>query len=291
MILKLSDRAPRGTLGHFGAAVFLVAWCAFSLAGAQEPRKTPPKYEPTEAGMKEHAAVVYAQIKALPGGDINSDGEVSKEECWAFVTALVLTEPDAILAAYPWVDANGNGELEAKEAFLFARGDYDFEKLHKHSEAEMKQAAKGGDEQKVAQFKQKMSTAEFATWHVILDRRAQLIAEAKKLPTAEFVRDVFDNTMKVVIAAGEFDKIAQGVKELAKLKKEVELLRSKAEHASSADKPKLETKAADLETHAAEGAAKLQTEITARIEKLDATGSTEEAARYRGLLKKLETLM
>lgn len=291
VILTQTARAPRGVLGRLGAAVLLVAWCGFSLTGAQE--KTPgatAKYAATEAGMRQHADVLFAHVKELPGGDINGDGQVTKEECWAFVTAVILSQPDAVLAEYPGADRNGNKQLEVPEAFFFGRGDYDFEDLHEKLGPEKKLLGEGQDEQKVQEFKQQMATAEYATWHVILDRRAQLIDSAKKLPSPEFVRKVFNNDMKELLATGEFEQCVQGVKEVAKLKQEAKKLRDKAAGASDAHKAKLEAKAGDFEQKAAQLTSKLQSEIAARVEAADANGATEDATRYRGLLKKLESL-
>lgn len=291
VILTQTERAPRGVLGRLGAAVLLVAWCGFSLTGAQE--KTPgatAKYAATEAGMRQHADLLFAHVKELPGGDVNGDGQVTKEECWAFVTAVILSQPDAVLAAYPWADRNGNKQLETQEAFFFGRGDYDFEELHEKFGPEKKKLGDGQDEQKVQEFKQQVATAEYATWHVILDRRAELIDSAQKLPSPEFVRQVFEHEMQKVLATTEFDQCVQGVKEVAKLKQEAKKLRDKAAGASDADKAKLEVKAGDFEQKAAQLTSKLQTAIAAGIEAADAKGATEDATKYRGLLKKLESL-
>jgi beta-lactamase regulating signal transducer with metallopeptidase domain len=291
LILTLPNRAPRGLLGRLGAVVLLVAWCGFSLTGAQEPVVgTKTKYEPTEAGMQQHAQALFARVKELPGGDINGDGEVTKDECWAFTTAVVLTQPDAILKAHPWADQNHDGQLEFEEAFYFARGDYDFQELHAKFKPDLKKADDSGNEAKKVQLKTKQTTAEYATWHVILDRRAKLIADAKTLPTPEFVRKLYDNEMKTLIANSEFDQLVQGVKEVAKLKDEAKKLQTKAGSAGPADKQKLEKKVQELETYVAELTSKLRAEINTRLAALDASGSTDEAARYRGLLKKLESM-
>lgn len=291
VILTLTNRAPRGVLGRLGAGVFLIAWCGFGLAGAQEaaPGAT-TKYEPTEAGMRQHADVLFARVKELPGGDVNGDGEVTKEECWAYVMAVILAQPDAILEAYPWADQNHNNQLEPEEAFFFGRGDYDFQELHQTFGPEKKKVSELGDKQKQQEFKQQVMTAEYATWHVILDRRAQLIDSAKTSPSPEFVRKVFDNDMKHLLADSEFDQLVQKAKEVSKLKQEAKKLRTEAATASAADKPKLEAKAVQLETHATEITGKLQAEVSRRLEALESGGPAEEVARYRGLLKKLQSL-
>ncbi len=291
MILTLPNRAPRGFLGRLGAVVLLVVWCGFSLTGAQEPAADAKvKYEPTEAGMRQHAQVLFAQVKELPGGDINGDGEVTKDECWAYVTAVVLNQPEAVVKAYPWADQNHDGKLDFEEAFYFARGDYDFKELEAKFKPDIKKADTTGNEEKKVQLKTKLSTAQYATWHVVLDRRAKLIADAKTLPTAEFVHKLYDGEMKTFIANSEFDQLVQGVKEVAKAKDEAKKLRTKLASAGTADKPKLEKKLQELETIAAEMTGKLQAEINTRLAALDAGGSTDEAERYRGLLKKLESL-
>ena len=291
VILTQPNRAPRGVLGRLGAAVLLVAWCGFSLTGAQEPANgAKTKYEATEAGMRQHADVLFAQVKELPGGDVNGDGTVTKEECWAFVTAVILSQPEAVLAAYPWADRNDNKQLETEEAFYFGRGDYDFEALHEKLAADKKKVGDGKDQQKVQEFKQKMATAEYATWHVILDRRAALVAQAKTLPSPEFVRKVLNNDMKELLAESDFGQCAQGVKEVAKLKQEAKKLRAKASGASPADKAELEAKATQFEDKATQLASKIEAEIGTHLEAADTKGATDEAARYRDLLKKLESL-
>jgi beta-lactamase regulating signal transducer with metallopeptidase domain len=291
LILTLPNRAPRRTLSRRVAMVLLVGWCGFSLTGAAElPSAAKMTYEPTEAGMRQHAQVLFARVKELPGGDVNGDGEVTKEECWAFVTAVVLSQPAETLKAYPWADRNHDGQLEFEEAFCFARGDYDMQDLYKKFEQDFKKTEGGRDEEKKVQLTAKLATAEYATWHLILDRRTRLVAEAKTLPTPEAVRKLFNNEMQSWIADSEYSQIVQRVKEVAKLKEEAKALRTQADSAGAADKPALEEKAAQLEGKAATITGKLQAEINARLEALDARGSTDEAARYRKVLEKLESL-
>ncbi len=289
VILTLPGHRPQGVLGRLGVAVFLAAWCGFSLAGADEA-KSKQKYEPTEQGMRQHADALFARIGKLPGGDVNGDGTVTKEECWAYVAAVILSQPDAVLAEYPWADESHDGKLEPKEALLFGRGDYDFRELHEKYAPEKKKVTTADDKQKQIAFKQKLATAEYETWHEILDRRAHLIDSAKKLPTAEFVRQVSKQQMQEVILPGELAQNTEGVTKLTQLKQEAKDLRTKAGTATGEKKAKYEAKAAELEQHAAERTGQLRAIITARLADLDTQGATEEAARWRDLLKKIETL-
>jgi beta-lactamase regulating signal transducer with metallopeptidase domain len=289
LILTLPNRAPRGVAARLAAGGFLVAWCSFSLAGARPPSDDGKlKYAATSAGMMEHARVLYGQVKQLPGGDVDGNDEVTKEECWAYVTAVVLSQPAEILKAYPWADQNRNQRLEPDEAFFFSCGNYDLEDLQAKFSQDLKRAVDSGDAEKETELKNKLMTAEFATWHVILDRRAQLIAQAKTLPTPEFVRRVFENEMQVAIANGQFEQCVWGVKEVARLKNEAIKLRAKAAE-STADKTALEAKAAAVEKEAADITSKLLTEINSRLAAPEGRGA-DETARYRGLLEKLKSL-
>lgn len=291
MILSHPNRPSRGSLARLAGAVFIIAWSGFTLAGAGEPAESvTPRYDNTEAGMRQHAQVLFDMINKVPGGDINGDGEVTKDECWAFVTAILRSQPEATLKAYPWADKNQDGKLDADEAFCLGRGDYDFEELYKTSGADQKKAEKEENPKKMQYLKQELVTQEYATWHVILDRRAKFVAEATPPPSPEFVRQVYETQIKPVLGQVAYDDCVRALRQVAQLKDKAHELRDKAAKASAGDQTELEAKAAQLEQEAAQLRLKLQQELESRLKEIEARGPAEHAAKYRDLLKKLESL-
>jgi hypothetical protein len=292
VILEANSRLRRRRIWGLLVAVSLVAWGGFVLTGpAQAQDKSDPndaKYLPTEQSMRAHAKEVFARINEYAGGDLNDDGEVTKEECWAYVTAAVLQNSAAVLAKYPQADQNKDGELEFKEAFLFARGDDVIEGLHKKLDSKKKALSETKDEEAVKEFKAKVYAAEMEAWHFILDRRDQLLDMMSTRPTVAQVEAATQEMIKLG-AKAEQDKLAGALARIAELEKEAQALLTKAAKADDATAAKLEAKAAKL----AEEAAKLREGVAAKLKDkiaaLEAKGEVAKAEELKAQLAELES--
>jgi beta-lactamase regulating signal transducer with metallopeptidase domain len=297
MILSLSDRRPRRSILRSPALIIVLLWTGFALSGAAEAQTKggckKVEYANTEQDRDRHAQVVFEQVKKFGTGDLNDDGQITKDECWAFLTAALLEMPEKVMRAYPEADHDQDGTLSKEEAFLFSRGDYDFEKLHQQVKKAVSEAKEAGDEAGAQALIEDLKVKECAAWHVILDRRADLLKMMKKPPSTEQVRLAAEESRK---AEQKMMKLQAGmpVKELALLKQQVEQLRAEAARLD-AEKARLKAekvlqKAEELEAKAADLKAKITAKLQAEIEKLEADGQAEKAAQLKQKLAELDQL-
>ena len=245
------------------------------------------QYANTTEDMNRHAQVVYKFVSAYPGGDVNGDGEVTKEECWAFVTAAVIGMPEKVLVAYPWADVNEDGKLDGKEAYLFQRGDYDLKKLGMQFKKQYAAAEQSGDEAEMQRIKQERSTAEIGAWHVILDRRAELLDLMDNPPAVETVQGVAKK-FKAEAKDGAAPKVTTALKDILSMRAKIVELREKAASVSGDEADKYLRKVNELLAKADEQTAKLSQHLQQEIASSEAAGETENVEYLRQLLSKLE---
>jgi len=295
MILTLSDRRPRRSILHLPVLLLVLLWSGFALSGAAEAQtkgvSKKAEYANTEQDRDRHAQVVFAQVMEFGTGDLNGDGQITKDECWAFLTAALLEMPEKVMKAYPEADHDKDGSLSGEEAFLFSRGDYDFEKLHKQVKKTITEAKNAGDEAAAQACKEDLKVKECATWHVILDRRLALLKMVKKPPSAEQVQLAADEMHKAERRATKM-QAGMPVQDLAKLKQEAEQLRAEAAELKGEEAKlkgeKLLQKAEELEAKAAELKMKMAAKLKAEIKKLEADGQNEKAEQLRAKLAELD---
>ncbi|MBU0617597.1 MAG: M56 family metallopeptidase [Planctomycetes bacterium] len=287
VILAFPNRSRRRPVWGLLTVAILVAWGGFTLTGVAEDLKT--QYANTEEDMRLHAQAVYAQINEYAAGDLDGNGEVTKDECWAFVAAVALQQPRALLADYPEADQDQDGKLGVLEAYQFVRGDLDLTKVHKEYEFAAQKTKKSGDEQRAKELKAEMFAAEMATWHVILDRRAQFVAAMNGEPTHDEVKAIAEKVaqfeVKTKVKQGSLDET---MTKIAGLKKKAAGMRSKAAQLDGDKAAKHEEQAQQLEEEAATMTAKLVAGLTSKIAKLEAAGQQEKADELKAILEELE---
>jgi beta-lactamase regulating signal transducer with metallopeptidase domain len=285
VILAFPNRSRRRPAWGLLTVAILVAWGGFTLTGVAEDSQ--PQYANTEEDMRTHAKVVYDQINEYAAGDIDGNGEVTKDECWAFVAAVALQRPAALLADYPEADQNQDGTLGVMEAYQFVRGDLDLTQVHKEYQLAFEELKKSGDKQRAKELKTEVFAAEMAAYHVILDRRAQFVETMSREPTLEEVKAIAEQAAKFE-AKSKKSSLDETIAQIADLRKKAEELRSKATQLDGDEAAKYENKADQLEQKAEAMAAKLIQGITSKIEKLEANGDHEKADELRAILAKLE---
>lgn len=293
MILSVSEHRSRGPFLRLFVVVFLLAWGAFALTGAAQdkPSKAPKQgqYADTAPDRDRHAQVVFARVQQFGTGDINGDGEITKEECWAFMTAALLAMPEKVIEAYPKADHDGDGKLGKEEAFFFARGDYDFQQLHKKMQPSITKAKESGDKTQAMKLKELLTTKEMAAWHVILDRRSALLEMVEQPPDIEAVRQAAAEIARI----GEHQQqlmFAAPLEEIAQLKQKAAQLRADAAKLQGHEAEGRLKKAQHLEQQAEELKAKVVAKLKDDIAKSEAAGKAEEAAKLREMLAKLQEL-
>jgi beta-lactamase regulating signal transducer with metallopeptidase domain len=297
VILESNRRSARRPAWGLVTVALLCVWGGFVLTGAADDtgkiKAKQTKYLATPEDMKLHAETVYARVNEYAAGDMNGDGRVTKEECWVFITAAVVKQPEAVLKEYPKADQNGDGQLKPTEAFKFVRGDYVIENLHKKTKSAVTAALEEGDKERAQALKQALATAEIEAWHFILDRRDKLLDLINDEPTAEEVRKVAEGWKKVEAQLAEKphgDKLAAAMADIVGLKEKAATLRAKAAEIGGAKAAALEDKAANLEQKAADIKAKVTAMLADKIAKLDAAGESEQADLLRAKLAEFEAI-
>jgi beta-lactamase regulating signal transducer with metallopeptidase domain len=290
VILTTGSRPLRRPIWGLGTMAFVLLWGGFALTGAvAKDRAGKMTYEPTEQDMRRHADAVYAQVSTFESGDVDGNGEVCKEECWAFVTAAVLAMPDKALAAWPEADRNGDGQLEGEEAYLYFRGDFDLQALGQEYDPLFKKAEQAKDKETIDQLKKEYFTAQMSTWHVILDRRAAVLDLIETTPDADEVRKIYKHAKKQ--ADKDFlTKLDSAIDEVIDLQKKAAGIRKKVAHLPEAEARDHLLKADSLEERAAEIKSKVVSVIKEEIDKLQDAGKTEKVTLLQEKLAKIESL-
>lgn len=297
VILATSTTLSREPLRAGVMAAFVLVWGLVALSGGVSPAVAASpddaKYQPTEKSMREHAQQVYAQVNAYSAGDLNGNGQVEKEECWTFITAVALGMPQTILREFPEADHDANGSLGVLEAYEYFRGDYDLEKLHVQIKQEIEQMKQAGDEKCEDDLKKEIAARDFAAWHAILSRRSQVIALVKTPPTPEAVRRVQEqiNEQELKQASSSYEEKARGALiQISEAIGEVTALRAKAQEVGGEKAQKLEQKAADIEQKIAAHKEHFVQYLTELAAKLDQAGEADQAAQVRRTITDFEAL-
>ena len=298
VILTLPRARQRRPAWGLLAVVVLFAWGGFTLTGvavAREQGKTDKvKYESTEKDMRAHAQVLFDRIKEYTAGDLDGDGEVTKEECWAFITAAVLEAPGPVLRVYPEADQNRDGTLDFVEALEFVRGDQELTRFQKKTQQALEVAKKDGDHEVVKQMKSRYVAEEMDVYHFILDRRDHLLDLTQCDPSAAAVKKA---AKKMFTVDSERDadlkkasRPEQMVAEVTKLREEAAKLRAKAAEVGGAKADELEAKAAKVDEKAAQLKARFAASLQDKVAKLRESGDEESAAKLARYVTKLEAL-
>ncbi len=288
MILATPDRPGRPIVWGFAVTAFLAGWCGFALTGAVGG-EAGAKYGLTEQEMFRHADEVYAHIKQYPSGDIDGNGEITKQECWAFVTAIALQNPEAFLEEYPLADQDNDGTLAPYEAYLFLRGDYELQNVDKEMQFEIQEAKKSGDEALAKQIKEQIVARRVEVWHVILDRRDQIVSDMAVVPDAETVKAIaskMDSSEKKKKTA---ESLLSAIAKVAEFREKAELLKQKALEFEGEKAKDLLEKAKQLELRAHEIKAEIVKKFKEELSKLEASGMPEKAAILKETLDELES--
>jgi len=289
VILALPSRPRRRPAWGLLTIAILIAWGGFTLTGTSDATAGDrPTYLATQEGMDLHAQAVYARVNEHAAGDQDGDGSVSKEECWWFVTAVVMAQPEVMLAEYPQADLDEDGELRLVEAFLFVRGDYDIENLNKETQIAIATAKKAGDRKRAEELKAEAGVAGIEMWHVILDRRHQILDMMDDEPSFAKVKAISQKMAKIKMKKEVKGSLDRMLGEIEGLKNEAAKLRDKATQVGGEKAVKLKTKADHLEDKAAELKAQLIQELSGKIAKLEAAGHKEKAAELQIVLAELE---
>ncbi len=294
VILSITSRSSRRPIRGLLTACLLVAWGGFTLTGVA--KDTPGgEYADTWEDMQRHADQVYAYINQYATADSDGDGEISKQECWAFVAIAAMQQPDAILKRYPGADVDKDGELDLMEAHDYFRGDWDLTHLFDKIKQASEKALKAGNEERAQSIKAGAKAKEMAVYHVALDRRVEVLEMMPAEPSAKTVQALSEK-----IAKAEAQRAAEKVKkqkkggldgELGKiheLKKKAAALRQKAEQADGRKSEKLLAEADDIEKQAALLKNKLCDGLRSKIAKLEQAGKHDKAAELKDVLAKLE---
>ena len=256
VILKANSSVPSRRAWSLASLAFVGVWAVVGLTGMAHAQSQ-TQYANTPEDMDRHAQAVYAKVGEQPGGDVDGSGEVTKEECWAYVTAAVLTMPDKGTGGVSLGGRErGRHAGRARKAYLFSRGDYDLGRLDKQFKKQYGQAEKGGDKAELERIKEEHSAAQIGAWHVILARRAELIEMTETPPTAEAVKGVMKK-IQAEQSGAKKTKIETSLQEIQYLRQQAEDLRAKAETADGEIAEKYLSKAEQLvakaDDHAAEG--------------------------------------
>ena len=295
VILELPSRPGRRPVWGLLTATIVIAWACFTLAGvaqAKDPLKPgKDKYAATKEDMTRHAQAVYARVNELEGGDQDGDGQVSKEECWTYVTAALLMAPDETLERYPQADADKNGQLDLTEAYLFVRGDDDVKRGEKKTQSAIEKAKKAGDEQRAQQLKAESLVSGVMVWHKILDRRERMLDEMQDAPSSDMVRKVAAGIAELEMewaAKGKPDKLAYAMDQIAELKAKAAQLRKEATKLKGKEAKGYLSKADQLEDKAAQLKKQTVAYLTQTIAKLEAAGQQEKADQLAAKLAELQ---
>jgi beta-lactamase regulating signal transducer with metallopeptidase domain len=104
-----------GIAGQVGPDCYVFSQSEFSDSGT--PRIT---------AFVAHTAIGEAALarfaERYPAADADGDGKVSRAEHDAYLVALALSDPAAVLAQYPKADRNGDGKLDDEEAARLVTG-------------------------------------------------------------------------------------------------------------------------------------------------------------------------
>jgi hypothetical protein len=246
-------------------------------------------YAATEPDMRRHASVVYARVNEYEAGDLDGNGEVTKDECWAFVTAAVLQMPEAVLEKYPKADSNKDGSLAMMEAYLFVRGDDVIKGLQKKQQPEIEAALKSGDKELAKQLKQETYAAEMDAWHFILDRRDVLLDMMTSEPSVADVKMVAAKMAKLETKE-RAKKLAEVIGELNDMRKKAAELRAKAAEVGGEMAAKYEAKADQVDQKADQLKEGIARKLESEIAKLEAAGQQEKADELRAQLAELDDL-
>jgi beta-lactamase regulating signal transducer with metallopeptidase domain len=291
VILTLPSGRRRRPAWALLTAAVLLAWGGFTLTGvAQDKGKAKGKkaeYTATEKSMRLHAQKVYARVNEHAAGDLDGNGEVTKEECWAFVAAAVLQMPDAVLKEYPKADSDKDGNLDLMEAYLFVRGDDVIAGLHKKQQPEIDAALKAGDKELAEQLKQETYAAEMGAWHFILDRRDALLDMMNSEPSVADVKMVAAKAAKLE-AKEHAKKLAEAIGELGDMRKKAAALRAKAAEVGGDQAAKYEAKAQQLDQQADQLRDGIAKKLESEIAKLEAAGEQKKADELKAQLAELE---
>jgi beta-lactamase regulating signal transducer with metallopeptidase domain len=285
VILAFPNRSRRRPAWGLLTVAILVAWGGFMLTGVAEDSKQ--QYANTEADMRAHAKVLFDRINEFAAGDLDGNGEVTKDECWVFVTAAALQQPAALLAEFPEADQDQDGKLGVIEAYQFVRGDLDLTRFHKEYESAFKELQASGDKERAKQLKAEISASEMGVYHVILDRRAQFVSNMKSEPTLKEVKAIAEKAAQFEEKAKQ-GSLDETMAKIGGLKKKAAGMRSKAAELDGDEAAKYEEKAQQLEQEAAEMTAKLIQGLKSKIAKLEAAGQQEKANELKAILAELE---
>jgi len=290
VILAFVDRPTRHRIQGLLTAAFVLTWGAFALAGPVDDDKPSAKskkvYFPTEESMRSHAKAVYDRVNEYVGGDVDGDGEVSKEECWAFIAAAVLQQPEEILSKYPTADANGDGTIELVEAYEFVRGDHELAKVEKKAQVAYEKAKEAGNDEFADQIKKSAFAKEMETYHFVLDRREALLDLMSTQPDVQMVAAVAKKMAKRE-AKVEKDKLETACADIAKMREEAATLRAKAAELTGEQAKECKLKAKELEHKAQELTVKVTQFLKEQIAKLEESGDDAQAGELRKQLAKL----
>ena len=298
VILELPSRPGRRPVWGLLAVAIFAAWSGFTLTGvaqAGDPVKGgkggESKYAATKEDMTRHAQVVYARVNELDGGDQDGDGQVSKEECWTYLTAALLMTPDATLKRYPQADHDGDGQLDLTEVYLLVRGDDDVKRGEKKTQSAIEEAKQAGDKERAKQIEADSLAKGVMIWHKILDRREQMLDEMSDLPSTDMVKKVAAKIEKLETewaAENKSGKLDYAIGQIYELKAKVAELRERAAELNGDEAKAYLDKANQIEEKAAQLKEQTVTYLEQVIAKLEAEGQQEKAEQLAAKLAELK---
>ncbi len=130
MILENPTRPRRRPTTPLFAAALIAVWGGFALAGApgEEVHEAHGDHHfkmhhghhagnaATKMEIEKLAQSIHAQIEEAGTADVNSDGIVTPNEINAFLVAVALQMPAAMIEQFPRIDADDDGDLSLLEA-------------------------------------------------------------------------------------------------------------------------------------------------------------------------------
>jgi len=253
VILESKTGPRRARIWRLAAATLVFTWGAFVLSGAAQAENPKKQWAPTMQDVKQRNAEMLAFVGENDFVDADGDGEVTVPEKHVYLSALAIANADVVLAQFPMLDKNKDGELGVREAYALARGALIDGSDLKKIQFKAQKAYKAGDTQEADALKAQAAGVEAEYWHLVMDDQQWMLDNAEQAPDAKL-----------------FSVVNKKIQMIWK--------KEKSEHAK---KIKSKTGEHDQKTDYIE-------QLKKKIAKLEADGHQEKADQLKKKLKKVE---
>ncbi|HNQ21805.1 MAG TPA: M56 family metallopeptidase [Phycisphaerae bacterium] len=199
MVLTFAPLTSRRPGRILLAGALLVAWGAFTLAGAARAEeakkviKAKGEASATVEQAQKHVQFVVQRMAGYAGIDVDKDGDTSRPERTAFVIAVVQSMPERALAQYPVMDKNSDGKLDFHEVYGFVRGWFHLDKSERKAAEAMQNAEALPEPQRTEEMqliKKEAGEAYWASMAEVFSAYEWLLDAMPQEPSAEDVAEV-----------------------------------------------------------------------------------------------------